>query len=267
MTIYIIQNGTDGFGHQLHGLFSTMILHGCGDYYFDGFAYLKKDFCFEHIPRDIEKVIIIFLKKSVFKFIKHEKLKKIKYRAIEHVHEINKIPSDYGIDILYTIDNAYYFNKLPNYNPRHLQNIDIYSSFFRENIKRNPYLEGKNIVVHVRLGDSIDREGNKEFREKMITLMKIFSKKFKDHKIIIHSDGDPDFLSDFEFILFNRETSVMKVLSDFVWCDILVCCVSSLSTVASFLTQAKIILIPDETKHSVPSRSIRFDQFIDKTDS
>lgn len=33
--IHLVQDGSDGFGHQLHGIFSCMILHNIEKYYFD----------------------------------------------------------------------------------------------------------------------------------------------------------------------------------------------------------------------------------------
>ena len=44
--INIIQHGMDGLGHQLHGLFSCLILHNIRNYYFDGYAFIKKYFIF-----------------------------------------------------------------------------------------------------------------------------------------------------------------------------------------------------------------------------
>ncbi len=266
MPIHIIQHGTDGFGHQLHGLFSTMILHNCKDYYFDGIAYLKKKNEFDHISGSVMKEVIIFIRRSVLKFIKEEKQKKIEYEKRIHSHEIYKIPKKYDQNILYSIDNAYYFDKLGFSVKQHSDNIEKYSSHFRDNLKKNEYLKDiKSIVIHVRLGDSVHREGNHEFRKTLIKIVEIFKEKYPSHKIFIHSDGEPNFLEKNDYTLFDKKTPVIKVLSDFVFCNILVCCISSLSSVASFLTNAETILIPNETKHSTPSRCVRFNQFINET--
>ena len=40
--INIIQHGTDGMGHQLHGLLSCLALHNINNYYFDGYIFIKK---------------------------------------------------------------------------------------------------------------------------------------------------------------------------------------------------------------------------------
>ena len=40
--VAIIQHGTDGFGHQLHGLLSCLALHNVDNYYFDGYSFINK---------------------------------------------------------------------------------------------------------------------------------------------------------------------------------------------------------------------------------
>ena len=40
----IIHFGNDGFGHQLHGFFTCMVLHEVNDYYFDGHNYLNNNY-------------------------------------------------------------------------------------------------------------------------------------------------------------------------------------------------------------------------------
>ena len=52
--ISIIQHGTDGMGHQLHGLLSLLALHNVDNYYFDGHAFIDKNFSFEHIDQKIQ---------------------------------------------------------------------------------------------------------------------------------------------------------------------------------------------------------------------
>ena len=47
--IHIVQDSTDGVGHQLYGLFSCMILHNIDNYYFDAFYFKYKNFKFDHI--------------------------------------------------------------------------------------------------------------------------------------------------------------------------------------------------------------------------
>ena len=47
--INIIQHGTDGFGHQLHGLITIIILDGIKNYRFNTNAYINKPFSFQHV--------------------------------------------------------------------------------------------------------------------------------------------------------------------------------------------------------------------------
>ena len=48
----IIQRGSgEGLGHQLLGIVSCLVIHGVKDYYFDGNAFKKNDFHFEHLTK------------------------------------------------------------------------------------------------------------------------------------------------------------------------------------------------------------------------
>ena len=40
--IHFVQHGSDGFGHQLHGLFSSLILNDIRNYHFDAYSFIKK---------------------------------------------------------------------------------------------------------------------------------------------------------------------------------------------------------------------------------
>ena len=70
MVVAITQFGTDGFGHQLHGLFTCLILHGIRDYYFDGYNYINHNFSFEHINNDETIVVKEYLIACIKQFIK-----------------------------------------------------------------------------------------------------------------------------------------------------------------------------------------------------
>ena len=47
--VNIIQHGADGFGHQLHGLFTTLVIHSIRYYNFDAEMFINKPFMFQHI--------------------------------------------------------------------------------------------------------------------------------------------------------------------------------------------------------------------------
>ena len=67
--VAIIQHGTDGFGHQLHGLLSCLALHNVDNYYFDGYAFINKKFSFEHINEEnsikVKEYFIEIIKKFI----------------------------------------------------------------------------------------------------------------------------------------------------------------------------------------------------------
>jgi len=159
MKCHLIQNGSDGFGHQLYGLFSTMILHNIRNYFFDGQMYCRKKFCITNRVNKTEKVKQ-YLIEAVKNFCyDHQQFSPIQYKNIIHSHEIYKVPSDYKEDCLYSIDNAYYFDRIGlNDEERkcHTKNIEQYSKYFVENnyLPKNR-LKENNIVIHIRQGDAL----------------------------------------------------------------------------------------------------------------
>ena len=113
MKCHIIQHGTDGFGHQLHGLFSTMILHNIKNYFFDGQMYCGKKYSFQHVNQQEAGMLHQYLTEAVKSFCyDHQQFSPIQYKNYIHSHEIYKVPSDYKEDCLYSIDNAYYFDRI-----------------------------------------------------------------------------------------------------------------------------------------------------------
>ena len=52
-----VQHGSDGFGHQLHGLFSSLILTDIRNYNFDAYSFIKKKFYFQHLSKKEEKQV------------------------------------------------------------------------------------------------------------------------------------------------------------------------------------------------------------------
>jgi FkbM family methyltransferase len=262
MSCNIIQSGSDGLGHQLYGLFSIMLLDDHNNFYFDPISQIEKKYQIDHISGKDKKDAIRYIKKTMIEYIKLKKNKnKKKYSKIIHSHEVYKIPNEYEEDVLYSLDNAYYFEKCKV----NKSNIEKISPLFYIHLPKNR-LKEKSIVIHIRLGDSVDREGNKEFRSQLISLFSMLPEKYPSHQIYIHSDGIPDFLKkENNFIFFGRETSILNVISDLTNADILVCCVSALSLFSSFINRGSLIIIPDSTRQSVPERSIRIGDFIRRT--
>ena len=109
---HMCQHGIDGFGHQLYGLFTSLILHNIKHYYFDGIAYCKKPFTFQHINKIEQSQVIQYLKEAILQFSKEHNQTPIPYTNHIHSHEIYKIPQAFNPHTLYTIDNAYYFDRI-----------------------------------------------------------------------------------------------------------------------------------------------------------
>jgi FkbM family methyltransferase len=264
MDCNIIQDSKDGLGHQLYGLFSLIILEGCKKdnmiYKFDGHSFKNKVFQIEHQSSGIE-----YMKEIADKFNHYTGRTEKKYSSIQHAHEIYKIPQPCDQNVLYSLDNAYYFKKVNLDNEQEKkrdQNILNFRDFFiNDNLPPKRH-SGKIIVIHTRLGDSVNRDGNKDSRKDLLLLVREIESDFPEYTIHIHSDGNPKFLKGTKRVFHSKETPVMDVISDMIHADILICGVSSLSYFCSFLSRGELILVPDGIPHSVPKNSITFSQYL-----
>jgi len=270
MKCHLIQHGTDGFGHQLHGLFSTMILHNIKNYFFDGQMYCKKQFHFGHVNQKESMDLRQYLNEAVTIFcVEHKQFIPIEYKNYIHSHEIYKVPTDYKEDCLYSIDNAYYFDRIglnAEEEKLHTKNIEKYRKYFVEN-KYLPKsrLKEKSIVFHIRQGDAAldGRKGDiKSFNNKVNDLINKLKEKYLNHQIYIHSNGNVDFLKNQDFIFYGKETPILQMLSDFIHAKIFVCGSSSFSKVSTYLGKHDLIIVPDTNKHSLPSESISIMNYI-----
>jgi len=274
MKCHLIQNGSDGFGHQLYGLFSTMILHNIRNYFFDGQMYCRKKFCITNRVNKTEKVKQ-YLIEAVKNFCyDHQQFSPIQYKNIIHSHEIYKVPSDYKEDCLYSIDNAYYFDRIGlNDEERkcHTKNIEQYSKYFVENnyLPKNR-LKENNIVIHIRQGDALLypqwAEKIKLHKENIKILIKKLEVKYPDYQIYIHSNGNVDFLKNYNFIFYGKEIPLLQMLSDFIHAKIFVCGNSAFSKVCTFLGDRDLIIVPNtsspEFDCSVSNKSISITDYI-----
>lgn len=256
--VCIIQHSVDGFGHQLHGLFSTLILHNIGDYYFDSNAYCNKQFRFEHISEEESVIMKQYLIESVNMFKYYYNQTTIRYKSICHAHDLHDIPTENNRNVLYSIDNAYYFDKLnllPQHEDLHNKNIQEYKHFFINKYITNR-LDKDNIVIHVRLGDAVTSERERSiyaYNNKLRILIQKLTKKYPNHRIYVHSDGNPDFLKDYNYTFFGKNTPLIDVLSDLIYSNILICGNSSLSYVSAFLGNHDLIVVNDDNLNSLPS--------------
>ena len=267
----IIQHGIDGFGHQLYGLFTTLILHNIKNYKFNSNIYLNKKLYFRlHLTEEEQIKVSEYLKEAIVLFNKENNSIIIDINKHIHSHEIYKIPNNYDLNTVYSIDNAYYFEKIglsEQEKIMHTNNINNFKKYFIQNKYLPPNrLQEKSIVVHIRLGDAMNyKNWENEINENNKQIYKafnVFKNKYPTHKIYVHSNGKPDFLKDFEYTFFDKNTSVLQFLSDVINADIFICSPSALSKVSTFFTKAEKIIIPDNTKHNVNEKCIKISDFI-----
>lgn len=270
----IIQHGIDGFGHQTHGLFSCLILHNIEDYYFDGNVFIKKNFKMQHLNDKDFTQAKEYLIEVVKNFIKYYNQKSKIYKNIIHSHETYKIPEITDEKTIYSLDNAYYFdrlslNKINKIN--HRQNIEICKNFFINSKLPKNRLKQNNIVFHFRLGDAMTTgRGNtiNKYNEEIKNLPYIFKEKYPDYTYYIHSDGNIDFFKkildslNINYLIFEKKTPILQVFSDFIHSKIFVAGTSGLSIVSTFLGNKDLIIINDETKHPVNDKCIIITEYI-----
>ena len=270
MSCNIVQHGIDGFGHQTYGLFSTLILHNIKTYNFRGDIFINKYFRFDHVSQNEGLHLKKYLQEAINNFMKDNIINKPIINKHIHSHEIYKIPKQYDINTLYSIDNAYYFEKIELTHEEkiiHNENINKFKKYFIENKYLLPNrLEEESIVIHIRLGDAmkISNWANEiiENNKKIYKLLHIFKNKYPNYKIYVHSNGKPDFLKEFKYTFFDKNTPLLQFLSDVINSKIFICSPSGLSKVATYFTKADTIIIPDNTKHSVDKKCIRISNYI-----
>ena len=124
-----------------------------------------------------------------------------------------------------------------------------------------------NIVIHIRLGDALyDGRRNEllDFNKKLIKLLDKFILNFPHYTIYIHSNGDPNFLdkNKYKYKFYPESTPLINVFSDLIHAKIFVCGNSALSKICTFLGNHELIIIPDDTKHSMPENCITMSDYI-----
>lgn len=255
--IHIIQHGTDGFGHQLEGLITTMAFHNIRNYYFDGNIFINKEFKYEHISNQNEALIVTqYLKHAVTQFSLFFKQQPIQYTNILHAHEIYKIPDQNNTDTktLYSLDNVFHYNSryIPHITQNEIdslyKNIEILKPFFRNNpylMQAQQNLVPNNIVIHIRMGDALDGG-----RQPILILDQLLDKlliQYPNHTIYVHSDGNPcEYIKKHPFILFDKSTPLIQVMSDFINAKVIVCGNSSLVRACAFIGNQQLKLIHDD---------------------
>lgn len=273
-TIKIIQRGSgEGTGHQLLGMMTCLALHGVKNYYFDGNAFKENYFHFEHLTKQeifSVKKYFIEIAEGFIEF--HHQLVK-KYTNIVHSHEIYNIPENYNNDTLYSLNNCYYFSKIPINKTEYtnlLLNIQKNKQFFINKQLPQKRICEKNVVIHLRQGDALRTSRNDsicKYNEQIQQKLQKIIDKYENHEWYIHTDGDPAFLTDIlnkqkiQYRVYNKSENVLNVLSDFIHSKILICGHSSLSVVSSFLGNHEFVLIPDDIKYCTPENAIKISDF------
>ena len=271
--VNIIQHGVDGLGHQLHGILSCLALHNIKNYYFDGNIFINKHFSFGHICGEEEINVKNYVIEIVKQFIKSNSQSKKTYYKIIHSHEVYNIPEKYEEHIIYSLDNSYYFDRIPITNieyQEYLINIQKIKQFFINEKLPNNRLFDNNIVIHLRQGDAMTTGRSNVINKNNIKLMKIMPiliSEYSNYTFYIHTDGNTDFLINIlskyniKYILFQKSENILNVLSDFIYSKIFITSHSSLSTVCTFLGNHELIIIPDDIKCSVPENIIRISDY------
>jgi hypothetical protein len=258
----IVQDGTDGFGHQLQGFFTSLIFHNVLDYSFDGYEFIKKPFRFEHVNSEEATRLQEYLKKCAEAFMEDFKPVRRSYKSIVRAHEIWKIPKTPSPETLYSLDNVFFFRKLfPNCETQLLSNVERMKAYFINEHLPKSRLNEKNIVIHARMGDAITTgRGNSihNYNKQIIQLIPKLKKQYPDHYYYIHSDGDvPAILSAIgdNYSFFGKNTPVLEMLSDIIHAKIFIEGNSSLSKVASFIGNQELIITHDDNDHSQPNKN------------
>ena len=272
--VNIIQHGSDGFGHQLYGLFSCLLLHGIRNYYFDGIVFINKKFHFDHLNNNEQKLCKNYLTKVVSLFNKANNINKKRYNGYIHSHEIYKIPTNYKENVIYGLDNVYYFDRINLNNHErihHTNNINKINPFFLNDELPKNRLDSNNVVIHIRQGDALTTgrgESISSYNKKVMNLLDIFFKKYSNFTYYLHSDGDVTIFentfkkNNIKYYIYNKNTPILQVVSDFMYSKIFICGNSGLSKACSFINNKELIIINDDNKHSLPEKTIKISEFI-----
>ena len=282
--LHFVQHGSDGFGHQIYGLFTCLILHDIRDYYFDGYSFIKKKFYFQHISNKEEKQAQDYMIQVVNLFINLYNPKKLPINFYKNT--IDKISlsqiENYDENTLYGADNAYGFSMF-NFNEKekklHNDNIINMKSFFINRFLPLNRLETKHIVIHIRTGSKTNPDlyisekhlqSMNSHKLKIVELIDILNKNYENYKYYIHYDSYPTEVVDklkntnCNYELFDYNTPILNVLADFIYARIFIAGVSALSKVSTFLGHKKLMIINDDNKHSVNTECVKISDYINQ---
>lgn len=262
--VYIYQGGYDGFGHQFEGTLRLLSLsiNKKAIYLYD----YKKNFRFEHNPRDYEILVnyiaegLNYLKRvdTTYKSVSPERL------VVSHktLSEIITNDADYENN-LYLYDGVGCGHCLPP-NFEHKEELGESLPLLREAfVLHNHHLplpsynkEFVNVCCHIRLGDAV---GSRVLdTENIYNVIRYYQEQNKKYRVIIHSDENVDHLQLENTIIYNKSIDVINVFSDFVHADILVINYSGLSIAAHLLGDPnQIVICPDNAGVTFKDRILK----------
>ena len=272
--VNIIQHGCDGLGHQMYGLFTCMILHNVGDYKFSGYTFIKKSFNFQHLSLDEREKSELYLIEVINLFIKKYNIIDKQFNGYIPCIEVYKIPTIPDENILYVLDNAYFFDRINltiSERVLHSKNICDMAPLFINKYLPSTRLSEKNIVVHIRLGDALITgrgESINNYNKTLLKLIDILINKYIDYEYYFHTDGNIDFILDkiqrrnIKYTVSGKNTPILNVISDLIHSKILICGNSGLSKVCSFLGNKELVVINDDNKHSISTITYKISDYI-----
>lgn len=260
---YVIQHGTDGIGHQLHGIFTLMILHDVNSFIFDINVFRNKTFRYEHISALEEQQVTQYIQTICNLFVKDNGQFVKTYNEKQGCKSISDTkPND---NTLYILDNAFRFREIYGINMKLINsNIEKMKNYFINNDLPPNRVGTQSIVVHIRMGDALLYECRRkrimDLNEKVNKVLIILNNKYPEYVVHVHTDGNHDQIKPLIQNVINiqvhlKNTNIMNVLSDLIHASILVCGSSSLSEFAGFMGNKQLVLYNDphgDSTHSYP---------------
>ena len=239
--IKICQHGTDGFGHQLEGMLRllSLSLNNKADYQYN----YDKEYIFQHSNFEINK-LKKYLKEALKIISNNSEIieKDIMNIILNEKRNFDEIlKNDTNIEnTIYLYDGVSDKSDLLPSNFEKNDEIEKSLPILRDAfVKKNIYLPSKsfdnkliNVCCHIRLGDAVGQrvlDNNNLFN-----IIKEFQK-YNKYNIIIHTDGDVKHLERDNTIIYDAQTDVLQVLSDFIYADIIIINFTSLSIAAHLL--------------------------------
>jgi hypothetical protein len=274
--VKIFQGGTDGFGHQLEGTLRLLSLsiNNKAEYQYN----YSKNYSFEHKNYNFT---------SLINYISEG----LKFLSTRDIHTASDSIGQYNImdgrcrtfdditnnDIDYQ-NTIYYYDGVgagdrlpPNFEaaaevkrslPLLREAFVLNNSELPKPSYDNTYI---NVCCHIRLGDA---QGTRTLdTESLFKVVKYYQSMNNEYRIIIHSDGDVSSLAHENTIIYDKNTDVMQVLSDFIYTDILIMNYSSLSIAAHYLADNnQKVICPNVAgptfNHRILSKCITCDKFL-----